>query len=54
VKVLPVTLPTEARPVQVVTLRDRTPNPIAKLFIDEMRIFAKPLTAPQGRRKPKG
>jgi DNA-binding transcriptional LysR family regulator len=50
VKVLPVTLPTEARPVQVVTLRNRTPNPIAKLFIDEMRIFAKPLTRPPGGR----
>jgi DNA-binding transcriptional LysR family regulator len=48
VKVLPVTLPTEARPVQVVTLRDRTPNPIAKLFVDEMRIFAKPLTTSRG------
>jgi DNA-binding transcriptional LysR family regulator len=43
-KVLAVALPTEARPVQVVTLRNRTPNPIAKLFIDELRAFAKPLT----------
>jgi DNA-binding transcriptional LysR family regulator len=53
VKVLPVTLPTEARPVQVVTLRNRTPNPIAKLFIDEMRAFAKPLTTPRGGRRPR-
>jgi DNA-binding transcriptional LysR family regulator len=53
VKVLPVTLPTEARPVQVVTLRNRTPNPIAKLFIDEMRVFAKPLTRPPGGRRPR-
>jgi DNA-binding transcriptional LysR family regulator len=51
-KVLPVTLPTEARPVQVITLRNRTPNPIAKLFIDEMRIFAKPLTTSRGGRRP--
>jgi DNA-binding transcriptional LysR family regulator len=53
VKVLPVTLPTEARPVQVVTLRNRTPNPIAKLFVDEMRIFAKPLTTSRGGRRPR-
>lgn len=53
VKVLPVTLPTEARPVQVVTLRNRTPNPIAKLFIDEVRTFAKPVTTPRGGRRPK-
>jgi DNA-binding transcriptional LysR family regulator len=49
-KVLAVALPTEARPVQVVTLRNRTPNPIAKLFIDELRAFTKPLTTPRGAR----
>jgi DNA-binding transcriptional LysR family regulator len=50
-KVLAVALPTEARPVQVVTLRNRTANPIAKLFIDELRAFAKPLTTPRGERR---
>jgi DNA-binding transcriptional LysR family regulator len=53
VKVLPVTLPTEARPVQVVTLRNRTSNPIAKLFIDEMRVFVKPLTTQRSGRRPR-
>jgi DNA-binding transcriptional LysR family regulator len=49
-KVLPVVFRTEARPAQVVTLRNRTPNPIAKLLIDELRTFAKPLAvgAPMG------
>jgi DNA-binding transcriptional LysR family regulator len=50
-KVLAVALPTKPRPVQVVTLRNRTPNPIAKLFIDELRAFAKPLTTPRGARR---
>jgi DNA-binding transcriptional LysR family regulator len=49
-KVLPVALPTEARPVQIITLRNRTTNPIAKLVIDELRAFAKPLTTSHGRR----
>jgi DNA-binding transcriptional LysR family regulator len=47
-KVLPVVLPTEARPVQVVTLRNRTPNPIAKVFTDELRSFSKPLRELRG------
>ena len=50
-KVLPVVLPTEARPVQVVTLRNRTPNPIAKVFIDELRGFSKPLRELRGTRR---
>jgi len=41
-------LPTEARPVQVVTLRNRTPNPIAKVFIDELRSLSKPLRELRG------
>jgi hypothetical protein len=43
-KVLPVTLPTKPQPVQVITLRNRTPNPIAKLFINELHAVSKPLT----------
>jgi DNA-binding transcriptional LysR family regulator len=50
-KVLAVALPTEARPVQVVTLRNRTPNPIAKLFIDELRTFAKSWPTPRSGRR---
>jgi DNA-binding transcriptional LysR family regulator len=52
-RILPVTLPIQAQPVQVVTLRNRTPNPIAKLFVDEMRVFAKPLTTLGGARRPR-
>jgi len=50
-KTLRVALPAESRPVQVVTLRHRTANPIAKLFIDELRTFTKPLTAYVGGRR---
>jgi DNA-binding transcriptional LysR family regulator len=50
-KTLPVALPTESRPVQVVTLRHRTANPIAKLFMDELRTFATPLTTSIGGRR---
>jgi DNA-binding transcriptional LysR family regulator len=40
---LPVAIPMKTRPVEVITLRNRTPSPIAKLFIEELRDFAKPL-----------
>jgi len=43
VKVLPVTLSMKAPPTQIVTLRNRTRNAIAKLFIDEMHAISKPL-----------
>jgi DNA-binding transcriptional LysR family regulator len=42
-KILPVSTPMKMRPVEIITLKNRTPNPIAKLFIDELRAFAKPL-----------
>jgi DNA-binding transcriptional LysR family regulator len=55
-RALPVTLQlrAEARPAQVITLRNRTPNPITKLFIDELGEFSKPLTKPYGRRPASG
>jgi len=31
------------RPIEFITLRNRTPNPINKLFIQELRHLAKPL-----------
>jgi DNA-binding transcriptional LysR family regulator len=43
IKVLPVDMPIRSTPVGVVTLKNRTPNPIAKLFIDCAREVAKPL-----------
>jgi hypothetical protein len=36
-------MPIRSTPVGVVTLKNRTPNPIAKLFIDCAREVAKPL-----------
>ena len=36
-KVLPIKLPTREWPVALVTLRDRTLNPVAKLFIEHVR-----------------
>jgi DNA-binding transcriptional LysR family regulator len=46
-KVLPVKLPIQPRPVGIVRLKNRTPNPVAQLFIDCAREVAKPLTKGQ-------
>jgi DNA-binding transcriptional LysR family regulator len=40
-KILPTR--TQTRPVDIITVRNRTPNPIATLFIKELRVVAKPL-----------
>jgi DNA-binding transcriptional LysR family regulator len=41
-KVLPIRLPVQPRPVGIVTLRKRTPNPVARLFVDCARAVMKP------------
>jgi DNA-binding transcriptional LysR family regulator len=43
-KELPVKLPIESRPVAIVSLKDRTLSPVARLFIDCAREITKPLT----------
>lgn len=43
-KALPVTLPIKSQPIEMISLRGRTPNPITKLFIDELRALVQPLT----------
>jgi DNA-binding transcriptional LysR family regulator len=48
VKALPVTLPVESQSVEIITLRGRTPNPIARLFIDELRALVQPITKRSG------
>ena len=40
-KVLPIDLPTTRRPIGVITLRNRTLSPVARLFIDCAREVAK-------------
>ena len=42
-KVLPVKLPIEPRPVAIITLKDRTLSPVASLFIACARDIVKPL-----------
>jgi DNA-binding transcriptional LysR family regulator len=42
-KVLPIELPLARVPVEIVTLKDRTLSPVAKLFIEHAREVAKPL-----------
>jgi DNA-binding transcriptional LysR family regulator len=42
-KVLPIKLPRWHIPTCAVTLKDRTLSPIARLFIDELHVVAKPL-----------
>src|SRR5262249_16165692 len=44
IKTLPVRLRINAPPTVAITLKNRTPNPIVRLFVDELRAFAKPLT----------
>ena len=46
VKVLPVKLPEREWPVVMVTLKNRTVNPVAKLFIDYLREATKSLARP--------
>jgi DNA-binding transcriptional LysR family regulator len=55
VKILPVALSMKTPPTQVITLKNRTPNAIARLFIDELRTFVTPLTKgpPKRRDRPK-
>jgi DNA-binding transcriptional LysR family regulator len=45
IKVLPIDLKHSALPIGVVTLKNRTLSPVAKLFIDGAREVAKPLSA---------
>jgi len=40
-KVLPIRLPVQPRPVGVVTLKNRTPSPVARLFIECVRAMTK-------------
>jgi len=42
-KILPVEIPPRSTPVGIVTLKNRTLNPVAKLFIDYARTVARPL-----------
>ncbi len=41
IKILPVRLRAEGPPTVAISLKNRTPNPIAGLFVDELRAFAK-------------
>lgn len=43
-RVLPIELPVAPVPVGVVTLKDRTPNPVARLFVDCAREVARALS----------
>jgi len=47
VKVLPINVPVPPSPVGIITLKRRTINPVAQLFIDHAREVAKPLAVPQ-------
>jgi len=47
-KVLPVELPVRLAPVGIITLKNRTPSPVAQLFIDHAREIAKPLAKRKG------
>jgi hypothetical protein len=44
-KVLPVELPARQLPVVIVTMKNRTLSPLAKLFIDSARVMSTPLAS---------
>jgi hypothetical protein len=44
-KILPIAVRTNDQSVQIITLKNRTPNPIAKFFLDELKSVAKPQKA---------
>lgn len=45
-KALPVALPNKPMPIGLITVKNRTLTPLAQLFIDHVRGFAKPLAKP--------
>lgn len=45
-RALPIDLPSTARPLAIVTLKNRTLNPLAKLFAEHIREAARPLGNP--------
>lgn len=45
-KALPVALPNTPMPIGLITVKNRTLTPLAQLFIDHVRGFAKPLAKP--------
>ena len=47
IKILPVRLRAEGPPAVAIFLKNRTPNPIARLFVDELRAFSNPLMKKQ-------
>jgi DNA-binding transcriptional LysR family regulator len=50
-KILPVKVPTVLGSVNVITVKNRTPSPLAQLFISSARAVAKSISAPAPRRK---
>jgi DNA-binding transcriptional LysR family regulator len=50
-KILPVKVPTVLGSVNVITVKNRTPSPLAQLFIGSARAVAKSISAPAPRRK---
>ena len=44
VKALPVRLPMQSQPIEIVTLRHRTLSPVAETFIERLRTITKPLS----------
>jgi hypothetical protein len=40
---LPVELPGTRQPIAMITLKNRTPSPLAQVFMENMRTLVKPL-----------
>jgi DNA-binding transcriptional LysR family regulator len=54
IKILPVRLRAEGPPAVAISLKNRTPNPIARLFVEELRAFANPLMKKKPPRQVRG
>jgi DNA-binding transcriptional LysR family regulator len=46
-KALPVALPNKKMPIGLITLKNRMLSPLARLFIENIRVLAKPLAKPE-------
>jgi DNA-binding transcriptional LysR family regulator len=49
-KILPVKIPDTRYSITILTVRNRTPGPLAKLFVEQARAVAKSLSSPASRR----
>jgi hypothetical protein len=50
-KILPIRLPIRSQPVEIILLKNRALSPVAALFVNSLRVAAKPLLKSRPLRK---